>query len=468
MTGDFLKRIFEGKRIVILGFGLEGRSTYRHVRKLWPGIQLNICDRNEQIRQTDEYLSDCLGDNWFLGDDYLKGLENADIIVKSPGISFKELPGIPKAHITSQTELFLEVFRNQVVGITGTKGKSTTVSLLYHILIGAGKPVLLAGNIGTPCFDLLDKITEDSIIVFELSSHQLEKLEVSPCMAILLNIFREHLDHYASYEAYKEAKMNIARWQQEGDVFIYNIENKEVCSLVLGLKTAAKQFSLGLSSVEGDGAWYEGSDFLFRDQLEQSRFRGLADKRLLPGVHNLLNIGAAVGAARLLDVDADTIMDVVSSFRGLPHRMEYVATIAGVNYYNDSIATIPEAVIEALKAVPDTSVLILGGKDRGVDYAELMSFLADSALNVVLFTGETARRMYELTAVYPGFEGKKCVLAGSFEDAVEQACRLAPSGSTVLLSPAAASYDAFKDFKARGERFKELVNKYGIKGQASG
>ncbi len=460
MTDDFFRLTFEGKRIAILGFGLEGRSTYRHIRKLWPGIQLNICDRNVQIGQSDEYLSASPGDTWFLGDDYLKGLQNADIILKSPGISFKELPGIPTARMTSQTELFLEAFREQVVGITGTKGKSTTASLLHHILIGAGKPALMAGNIGTPCFDLLDRITGDSIIVFELSSHQLEKVEVSPHIAILLNVFREHLDHYASYEAYKEAKMNIARWQQEGDVLIYNSENREASSLVSGLNTAAKQFSLGLSPIKGDGAWYEGSALILRDQLQQSRFSGIANRRLLPGVHNLLNIGAAASAARMLDVPADSILDAVASFRGLPHRMEYIGSFAGVNYYNDSIATIPEAVIEALKTMPDTSVLILGGKDRGLDYAELMAFLADSQVKVILFMGETARRMYELTGVYPGFEGKRCVLASSFEDAVEQACRLAPSGSTVLLSPAAASYDAFKDFKARGERFKELVRFY--------
>lgn len=460
MTVGFLRRIFEGRRIAILGFGLEGRSTYRHIRKLWPDMQLNICDRNVQIGQSDEYLSASPDDSWFLGDDYLKGLENVDIIVKSPGISFKELPGISKARMTSQTELFLEAFRKQVVGITGTKGKSTTASLLHHILMAAGKPALLAGNIGTPCFELLDKITEDTIIVFEMSSHQLETVIASPHIAILLNIFREHLDHYASYDAYKEAKLNIARWQQEGDVLIYNSENKEVHTLVSKLKTAAKRFSLGLSAVEGDGAWYEGSDLILSDQLQQNRFHGIANKRLLPGIHNLLNISASASASHLLDVDADTITDAISTFRGLPHRMEYVATIGGVSYYNDSIGTIPEAVMEALKALPDTSVLILGGKDRGLDYAELMAFLADSAVKVILFTGETARRMHQLTKIIPGLEGRQCLIASSFEDAVDQACHLAPAGSSVLLSPAAASYDAFKDFKARGERFKELVRLY--------
>lgn len=464
MTVDFFRRTFGGKRIAILGFGMEGRSTFRLIRRLFPEQHITICDRNENLPNA---LNEVLSDEnltWHLGRDYLSGLADADIIMKSPGISYKELQGISHEKIKTQTDLFLEHYRKQVVGITGTKGKSTTASLLYHILIAAGKPALLVGNIGTPCFELLDKVETNSIIVFELSSHQLEKAEVSPHIAILLNIFREHLDHYASYDAYKEAKMNISRWQQAGDILIYNSENKEVRALVCGLRGAAKQFSLGLSPVEGDGAWYDGNDMVFSDIARQYRFPDVANRRLLSGVHNLLNISAAVCAASLLDVPADIIPDAVASFRGLAHRMECIGTFGGVTYYNDSIATIPEAAIGAVKALPDTSVLILGGKDRGLEYDELMAFLADSQVETFLFTGETARQMHTLTRNLPGFKSKQCILTNSFEEAVQQACRLAPAGSTVLLSPAAASYDVFKDFMARGERFKELVRKYAITG----
>jgi UDP-N-acetylmuramoyl-L-alanine---L-glutamate ligase len=460
MAADFLRRTFEGKRIAILGFGLEGRSTYRHIRKLWPSVHLNICDRNLLISQSAEYKSACPDDSWFLGDDYLNGLEKTDIIVKSPGISFKELQGVSKAHMTSQTELFLEAFRDQVVGITGTKGKSTTSSLLYHILIAADKPALLAGNIGTPCFELLDKIKEDSIIIFEMSSHQLETVKASPHIAFLLNIFREHLDHYDSYDAYKEAKMNIARWQKEGDLLFYNSDNHEVDKLVRGLVTDATQLPLRLSPGKGDGVWYDDADLVLSINGLHKRFPDIANRRLLPGVHNLLNISAAAGAAALLDVPDEIITDSVAAFSGLPHRMEYVGTFGGVNYYNDSIATIPEAAMEALKSLPDTSVLILGGKDRGLHYEALIDFLAAGQLEIILFTGETALRMHEFTKDHPGFKSKECIIANSFEDAVKLACRMAPAGSTVLLSPAAASYDIFRDFKARGERFKELVRLY--------
>ncbi len=461
MIQDFFKRIFGGKRIAILGFGMEGRSTFGLIRRLFPEQHITICDRNENLPDA---LNEVLPNenlDWHLGGNYLLGLGDADIIMKSPGIPYRDLLGIPHEKIKTQTDIFLEYYRNQVIGITGTKGKSTTASLLYHILIVVGKPALLVGNIGTPCFELLDKIEKDTIIVFELSSHQLEKIKFSPHIAILLNFFREHLDHYASYDAYKQAKMNIALWQQEGDILIYNSENEEVRALVCGLHDAVKQYSLGLSPVEGDGAWFDGSDLMVSDQVRQYRFPGIADRRLLPGVHNLLNISAAVCAASLLDAPADRIPDAVASFRGLTHRMEYIGTFGKVSYYNDSIATIPEAAIEAVKALPNTSVLILGGKDRGLDYRALFAFLADSQVKTFLFTGETAHRMYELTKVNPGFENKQCLLAISFDEAVRQACQQAPAGSAVLLSPAAASYDAFKDFKARGERFRELVRKYG-------
>lgn len=458
MIADFFRREFGNKRIAILGFGLEGRSSYKLMRRYFPEKKIIICDQKDELPDSmslsDRHIS------WFLGKDHLAGLEEADIIMKSPGISYMALHGIPQEKFTTQTAIFLELFRKQVVGITGTKGKSTTSSLLHHILVTAGKPALLTGNIGTPCFDLLDKITDDSIIVFELSSHQLEKTMVSPGIAMLLNIFMEHLDHYTSYDAYKEAKMNIALWQQAGDIFIYSSTNQEVISQLDTLKTAAVKLPVGGFTEAGSGAWFDGTDLLFSYLGRQRRYVDICTKRLLPGAHNLVNISAAVSAAVLLGVSDEKIIESVETFRGLPHRMEYIGSFSGVHYYNDSIATIPEAVVEALKSLPDTSVLILGGKDRGLDYGALMRFIAESPVEVILFTGETAQQMHQLSRVISGFEEKHCVLAISFEEAVLQACRLAPAGSTVLLSPAAASYDAFKDFKARGERFKELVMKY--------
>ena len=457
--GDIMV-FFGTKRIAILGFGMEGRSTYKLIRRYFPEQHINICDQNDTLPGNQ---SDAISDkhvSWHLGAGYLSGLDGADIIMKSPGIPYKALHGIPPERITSQTAIFLELYRKQVIGITGTKGKSTTASLLHYILIYAGKPSLLAGNIGKPCFDLLDKITEDSIIVFEMSSHQLEQLKISPQVAILLNVFREHLDHYQSFDAYRDAKFNIARWQQPGDYFICNIHNENIAGKKLVLNLPGKLITLGGLSEDGRGVFIDDSDIVIAVPGKQLRLPGAATVRLLPGEHNLLNIAAAAGAAVLMGVTADHIADAIKIFPGLPHRLEHVGTFNDVSYYNDSIATIPEACMEAVKAVPAALTLILGGHDRGLDYHALMEFLSESCVQKMFFTGEAGRRMHDLVKQYAGFSGKTCRLVGSFDEAVQAACRATPAGKAVLLSPAASSYDTFRDFKERGERFKTLVKQF--------
>ncbi len=460
MSQDFFKRIFDGKRIAILGFGMEGRSTYMLIRRHFPEQHITICDQKDTLPETH---SDAFCDkhvSWHLGAGYLSGLDGADIIMKSPGIPYKELQSIPPERITSQTALFLELFRKQVIGITGTKGKSTAAALLHHMLQQAGKPSLLAGNIGTPCFELLDTIHNDSIVVFEMSSHQLEQLNVSPHVAILLNVFREHLDHYQSFEAYRDAKFNIARWQHPGDYFICNIHNENIARQLPALHLPGRLITLGGVSEGGRGVFVEGSDIVLATPDKQLRLPGAAAVRLLPGEHNLLNIAAAAGAAALMDVSANDIADAIKTFPGLPHRLEHVGTFGGVSYYNDSIATIPEACMEAVKAVPASFTLILGGHDRGLDYNALMKFLSASPVQKLFFTGEAGRRMHALVKQYAGFSGKTCRLVGSFDEAVQEACRATPAGKAVLLSPAASSYDTFRDFKERGERFKTLVKQF--------
>lgn len=453
-------RYFEGKRLAILGFGLEGRSTFKLVRKFFPEMHIHVCDRNAGLTDTLEDRSYFGNSSWHLGDQCFDGLQNADIIMKSPGIPFKNLAGVDTERIKTQTALFLELFRKQVVGITGTKGKSTTVTLLQHILKKAGKDSLLAGNIGTPCFDLIRHVTPESIIVFEMSSHQLENLNISPHIAVLLNIFKEHLDHYESFEAYINAKLNIARWQKHDDFFIYNARNQNIASRLKNIHLLSNILTLDLGYAQGRVA-IVGNDILYAAFGKEILFRGICNKCLLRGKHNLLNIAAAVAVATLFDVSEDIISNSVSEFPGLPHRLEYVGKIAGVTYYNDSIATIPEAAIEALKAIPETTTLILGGYDRNLDYTGLIEFLASSSsVQLILLIGDAGRRMYDLTSGYEGFAGKSVKVFDTFVEAVRTACMDTPSGKTVMLSPAAASYDEFTDFKERGERFKSLVREF--------
>lgn len=450
--------LFKKKRVAILGFGKEGQSTFRRLKQYLPDQALFICDRRKAVRNTLDAGTTVSGDQWFLGPDYLRGLTKADIIIKSPGIPFSELadPGF-FGRITSQTELFLGFFREQITGISGTKGKSTTASIIYHIIKTAGRPAVLAGNIGTPCFELLDDIGRDTEIVFEMSSHQLQGIKISPRIAVLLNIFEEHLDHYASFGEYQQAKMNIVRWQGAEDIFIYDADSPILKSLVSSADILSQKITLG-DTYQGSGSIYcSGDDMVYSNGQNRVLFPRICKNRIIPGHHNLKNIAAAVAVAVAMHIPADNILEAVSTFRGLPHRMEYVGTYKGIVFYNDSIATIPEATMAAVKAFPDTETLILGGKDRGVDYIPLMDFLSKSPVMNILFTGDAGDRMMSIAKPYKGFERKRLLSPGSFDEAVKKAIQITREGKVCLLSPAAASYDTFKNFEERGERFTFLV-----------
>ncbi len=460
MVQAFFQKLFSGKRVAILGFGREGRSTFRLLSRLFPDVRLMICDRSQEIVLPDDGASVEETAKLCTGPDYLEGLATADFIIKSPGIPFSVLDGVdPPGVITSQTELFLSLFRKQVIGITGTKGKSTTASLLYHMLQEGGKDVVLLGNIGVPCFDRIDLIREDTHIVFEMSSHQLEGIQVSPALAILLNIFEEHLDHYASYAAYQQAKLNILRWQQPGDICICNPNNKVLGQLLPGLEIPSTTiFVAGPSSFPSDGdVSFNDDDLLFRLGNDQKTVTDAVSRRKLAGTHNLENIAAAAAAAIILGVDAAVISRAIEGFGGLPHRLEYAGTNKGVVYYNDSIATIPEATLAAVRALPGTATLLLGGRDRGVHVETMLEELAASGVINFVFTGDAGERMKAIAEKMRVFVGKHLHMAASFDEAVAHAAEYTPPGRICLLSPAAPSYDAFPNFEARGNRFKELI-----------
>ncbi|TVQ83156.1 MAG: UDP-N-acetylmuramoyl-L-alanine--D-glutamate ligase [Bacteroidetes bacterium] len=456
---DYFEMRFAGKTICLLGFGREGKSSYNTIRKYLPDIPLIIADNNSLCRE--EFLAGFPEDknlNFFCGNDYLSALSKCDIVLKSPGVSLKVLDKDKFiCPITSQTEIFLELFRDQVTGVTGTKGKSTTVSLLYQILKTAGKDVLLGGNIGIPPFEFLDKVKPETLVVFEMSSHQLENLSISPHVAVLLNIFQEHLDHYRSYKDYQLAKYNIARWQKQSDVFIYNAESEPIQSLLKEIPVHSKKMLIHELSVYKGGAACVGKSLHISYSGKIRVFDNFCNRRKIPGQHNITNILAAVLAAVKWGVEEEIIRKVVESFRGLPHRLEFIGELNGVGFYNDSISTIPESTIEALKTFSRVHTILLGGYDRGVDYKMLMSFLAQNPVNQILFIGKAGKRMQqELSATNPGM-AENATLFEDFESAVYKAIEITPSGEICLLSPAAASYDMFKNFEHRGEKFRQII-----------
>ena len=336
---------------------------------------------------------------------------------------------------SSLTDLFLQVYGDLTIGITGTKGKSTTASLIHHLLPGS----ILAGNIGIPLFDILDDLCEDSIVVAELSCHQLENIHRGPHIAVLLNLFQEHLDHYDDYLGYKMAKMQIALRQREGDHFFYCTDNEELADLtavhVPDMHSTLHPYSLS-------------------DTTDEERRR--IEACPLKGEHNRSNALVACRVAALCGAPASRRQ--LESFHGLRHRMEYLGNHAGINWYDDSISTISEAAIAAVQALGRVDTLILGGFDRGIDYTPLVSFLIENPISNLVFVGAAGRRIKELIDLST-YQIINYFVEDDYTKIVPWCAAHTPQGGVVLLSPAAASYDAFKTFEVRGDFFREQIMK---------
>jgi UDP-N-acetylmuramoylalanine--D-glutamate ligase len=445
-----------GKRVLILGFGMEGQSTYSFLRNFFPDIPLTIADKNKRILEKAPRLDEDRLVKVSCGEEYLKHVTDFDLIIKSPGVRDNRLAHLQeKGIITSQTDIFLHQYGRQMIGVTGTKGKSTTSSLLYHIIRLHNPNTLLVGNIGLPPLDFANQINDQTIIVYELSSHQLDHITCSPHIAILLNLYQEHLDHYHSFEHYQSTKFNIARYQSKSDSFIFNADNPLIQSFLEQIPLKGQRFGFSLKSKTERGCFAPDEEtVVFTSGKEQTTYHiGMPP---IKGEHNFMNIMAAITACKVMDIPDADIVDGITTFKGLPYRMEYVGEYHGIHFYNDSIATIPEAAIFAIKALKDVDTIILGGYDRGVDYTGLISFILDKGITNLVFIGEAGKRMLTLTGEQKSGE-RMTYLASSMEDAVSFAIRHTGKGKICLLSPAAASYDMFRDFKERGEIFKKLV-----------
>lgn len=424
MINLILNRL-KSKRILIAGYGREGKSTLKFLQKYLPQAIIGITDRNKNS------LSGLNPNQYVLysGNDYLKCLSDYDIIIKTPGISLKDID-IQNAVISSQTDLFLEAFHNQVIGITGTKGKSTTSSLIYHLLKNSGRETLFAGNIGLPVFEIIEQITDKSIIVFELSVHQLEFIHRSPHVGVLLNIFQEHLDHFGTLQRYRDAKLNIIRFMDEHDTAIIL---PEYCS-------EAEKYSV--------------QNVLFPNlNLEIT-----TEKLPLQGQHNLLNIKAAFCACQSYGISIEELIPHLFTFHPLEHRQELVGTFHGITFYNDSISTIPQATIAAIETLPNISFLLLGGLDRGIDYTPLIDYLIQHPVANILYTGDAGTRI--IKGLKERNYNKPTNFFKNLEEAFEYIKLYGKKGDNCLLSPAAASYDQYKNFEERGQKFKNLAAQF--------
>src|SRR5574344_1345806 len=330
ITLDAIFKSFEQQKIAILGLGREGWSSYRLIRHYFPQQKLTLLDKNVQAELHLIYNDKNV--EFVLGDNYRDDLNQFDVIFKKPGININHLNYFIKQNkITSQIDIFLQVFYNQVIGITGTKGKSTTSSLIAHILQQCQKPVILAGNIGIPVFDIIEQITPQTWIVCELSAHQLEHIHRAPHIAILLNFFQEHLDYFTSYSAYKEAKFNITKQQTADDYFIYNSDNQELYTMIeqFGIRRHFSSFSHSARPM----------DKIFDNNNPQLFIRGengtdllfeCDDRISIKGLHNQLNIMAAFLACQNINISKNDFLTHLRTFKGLEHRLEKVGVFKDI------------------------------------------------------------------------------------------------------------------------------------------
>ncbi len=452
-----LLEILSKEKVLILGFGREGKSTYRYIRDYFPEKKLRIADFDMDILSKNAFLTEDKCVEVLAGEKYLEALEDSDFIIKSPGVNLRHLDiPIPWDKMHTQTSLFLKAFHKQTIGITGTKGKSTTSSLIYHLLNESGEKAVLLGNIGIPPFDRIHEITEESWIVFEMSAHQLEHIHHSPHIAVVLNLFQEHLDYFGSLESYWKAKLMIAKYQNEDDLFIYNGDDALLQSYI-EKSFLGKPLFFSNSNSTSSGSCIQESDLCFNRNGEVIWRLPIDTGWNLKGAHNFYNIQAAILAVRGLGLSNEAIVSSLKTFKGLEHRLEWVGNFDGITFYNDSIATIPEAVIQALETLKDVDTLILGGFDRGIDYAILVDYLKKVSIPNLIFTGKAGERIQGM--LLKKGTASHVFASESFEEIVRIAKKHTAKGRICLLSPAAASYDAFKNFEERGNYYKLLINK---------
>lgn len=324
MISELIKYL-EDKKILILGFGLEGQSTYRLIRKYLKEKTLYIADKEKEFYRKYEFLENDKNVEYIDCEDYLSNLEQYDLIMKAPGISFANIDTTKfYSKIKSELELLLEFFDIRTIGITGTKGKSTTSSLIYEVLKNQGVECLFLGNIGNPAFDYIDNIKKGMTIVLEMSSHQLEYMDVSPNISILLNIYEEHLDHYKSYENYADAKCNIFKHQTEQDYFLYNPDNEMLEKEIKKYKVNAKKYEISLEREERPDRTVLRNDEVV---LNGKKLYDSKNKRKLIGRYNLNNIMFALTVSEILNLDLQKTIETIDNFEPLPHRIERVRRI---------------------------------------------------------------------------------------------------------------------------------------------
>lgn len=444
-------------KIAIVGYGIEGKSVAEYFGKR--GADITVCD----IKKNPEWK----GKHSRFGAHYLDSLKEFDLIFRSPGIPYLKKKFNPvRKKLTSLTKYFFEKCPCPIIGITGTKGKGTTATLIYEMLKGANaRKVFLGGNIGSPPLKFLDELTSKDLIILELSSFQLQDLNRSPHIAVVLGITPDHLDHHENMEEYINAKKNIARFQKTEDYVVLDADNEH--SNTFSKDALAKILKISTLETVQEGAFLKVGSFVIKTGKTGLIFGEKGHSGLI-GDHNIKNILAAALVAHILEVPIEIITKVVREFRGLPHRLEFVRELNGIKFYNDSASTNPDTAIAALRTFHAPTILIAGGFDKNVDFAQLGNEIA-KRLNVktVVTMGETKGKIEAAieTACAPSPARPvrrrdtplEIISAENYQEAFMAARLIAEPGDIVLLSPGCASFGMFRDHKERGEIFRNFV-----------
>lgn len=435
-------------RVALVGYGVENESAYRHF--VARGVYPTICDHNPATALPE-------GAESKLGQEYLENLDQFDLIVRSvgihPSVILDENPGV-EAKITTAVNLFFEECRTPIIGITGTKGKGTTSTLIHKILEAAGKKTLLAGNIGLPMLDILPEAKACDYVVLELSSFQLSDLHYSPGRAVCLMVVPEHLNWHADMEDYKAAKANLFRHQKSDDVAIFNLLNPDSTDIASVSPAHKLTYAVPEPGSEPPAATaYASGDAIYCNGQETMK---TSEVKLL-GRHNVENVCAAIATTwDLIDGDVEAIRSVATTFSGLEYRLQSIRELDGVQYINDSFSTTPETAIAALKAFAQPKVVVLGGSDKGIPFDELADAVTQNNVKHVLAIGDRGKVIAELL--------RKRDFVAISEDGLDtmsavvaKARELAAPGDVVVLSTGCASFDMFKDYKDRGAQFTDAV-----------
>ena len=452
---DYLTSL-KGKRVAVIGIGVSNTPLIKTL--LSAGISVTACDKNK--REAFGPLADeleSLGAELHLGDTYLEGLDQ-DVIFRSPGIR-PDIPpflaAIEKGSIlTSEMEVFFQVCPCKIIAVTGSDGKTTTTTLISEMLKGAGYTVHLGGNIGKPLLSEAGEMGQEDIAVLELSSFQLMTLQSSPDVAVFTNLSPNHLDIHKSMEEYTLAKENIFTHQGQGGIAIFNQDNTLTQEMSSRAPGKARLFSRQ-GPVENGVFVKDGTIVVAVDGQQRKLFS--TDRILIPGEHNVENYLAAIAAVQGL-VSDEVILHTAEHFPGVEHRIELVRNLKGVRYYNDSIASSPTRTIAGLRSFRQKVILIAGGYDKKIPFDTLGPEVHAHVKTLVL-TGHTAEKIRQAVISYPGYQDgqPEIVMEDDFRQAVLAARDKAQEGDIVILSPACASFDHFKNFAQRGEIFKEIV-----------